>query len=538
MLDQKNIQGDIWPRLPKKAERFVFFRISNEQEFKKGLPMMADFLTTAYAASQNRDDIYRKKADGTLKGIIHLVSINIAFSSIGLAKLKADKLNDDVFNGGQFKDMTAPSEGETAEDHQGLDSQEEWVPEFKPSSGGIDGVLVVAGDSLESIDKSIQKTFDWVFNVGNDKQSIEKVYTKTGVVFDNHVEHFGWVDGISQPVVKGFDDISKKSGDKGMTPIDPGIIIVGNEGDESNHPEWAKDGSFMVFRIYEQLVPEFYHWCAMNTPTGAKETKEALQQGTAVKWSDKTFDEMGLFSSRLVGRWPHGAPMELHPKEDPNNGLHQDKDPKENQRIVAQNLGQEGLDRLKTLDLQNNTDDFNYSAMDQTKCPYASHMRKTGPRNDHPNYAKHLMMRRGIPYGEWCGDDERSRGTTEHERGLLFVSYQSSIDNGFRTQQKRWANTTDGPTDMAKYNGGNSQGIDPIIGQVHPSRLAKSTGDRINSKYQDPAPQLHFPDTVYGEVAPQVYDKAVDLARLCIPHGGEYFFSPSISALKEYFPSV
>lgn len=36
------------------------------------------------------------------------------------------------------------------------------------------------------------------------------------------------------------------------------VIFVGHEGDESKTPAWAKDGSFMVFRIYEQLVPEFY----------------------------------------------------------------------------------------------------------------------------------------------------------------------------------------------------------------------------------------------------------------------------------------
>lgn len=36
------------------------------------------------------------------------------------------------------------------------------------------------------------------------------------------------------------------------------VFIVGHEGDESKTPKWAKDGSFMVFRIYEQLVPEFY----------------------------------------------------------------------------------------------------------------------------------------------------------------------------------------------------------------------------------------------------------------------------------------
>ncbi|CAG7969545.1 unnamed protein product [Penicillium olsonii] len=525
------------PRLPKKAERFVFFRITNEKEFKKALPTMADYITTAHAASQNRNDIFKQKADGTLKGLIHLVSMNISFSAVGLAKLGAEKFNDEVFNGGQFKDMTAPSSGESEEDHQGLDLQQEWAPELMPSGGGIDGCLVVAGDSLESIDKSIKKTFDWVFNIGNENQSIDKVYTKVGKVFPDHLEHFGWVDGISQPIVHGLDDVVKQSGGKGMKPVNPGVIIVGGEGDESDHPEWAKDGSFMVFRIYEQLVPEFYHWCAFNCPTGIKEIMEAQAEQRPISWSDAAMDEMGLFSSRLIGRWPKGAPMELHPSDDPNYGLHQSKDPEENKRLVEMKFGQEGLDRLKTIKIKNLTDEFNYNPMDQTKCPYASHMRKTGPRDDYEEYTKHVMMRRGIPYGEWCEDEERNGGVTKAERGLLFVSYQSSIDNGFRTQQKRWANTSDGPTNFAKQAGGNSQGIDPIIGQIHPNLLAEKKAGEFSAKYAT-APKIDFPTPVYGEVAPQVFDKSLDLARLCVPHGGEYFFTPSISALKDYIPSI
>ena len=34
-------------------------------------------------------------------------------------------------------------------------------------------------------------------------------------------------------------------------------ILVGGEGDQGNHPAWANEGSFMVFRTYEQRVPEF-----------------------------------------------------------------------------------------------------------------------------------------------------------------------------------------------------------------------------------------------------------------------------------------
>ncbi|KAJ5667350.1 hypothetical protein N7507_003214 [Penicillium longicatenatum] len=58
----------------------------------------------------------RKKADGS-KELIKMVSMNIAFTASGLAKLSAEKFNDDIFNGGQFKDMTYLEEGEKAEDH-------------------------------------------------------------------------------------------------------------------------------------------------------------------------------------------------------------------------------------------------------------------------------------------------------------------------------------------------------------------------------------------------------------------------------------
>lgn len=116
-----------------------------------------------------------------------------------------------------------------------------------------------------------------------------------------------------------------------------------------------------------------------------------------------------------------GAPVELHPLDDPNHSKHK------GQAWATET-------NLKVL---NNTDDFNYNPRDQIRCPYASHMRKTGPRNDYPDYHKHVMIRRGIPYGEGCSKEEQAGGITQHERGLLFVSYQSSIGNGFVTQQKR-----------------------------------------------------------------------------------------------------
>lgn len=112
-------------------------------------------------------------------------------------------------------------------------------------------------------------------------------------------------------------------------------------------------------------------------------------------------------------------------------------DPAINRQELIKKHGEEGAKKLLAeLEHENHTDDFNYDPEDQTRCPFAAHIRKCGPRNDQPGYAKHLMMRRGIPYGPLTQPPEKAGGVTQHDRGLLFVSYQSSIDDGFRTVQK------------------------------------------------------------------------------------------------------
>lgn len=46
-----------------------------------------------------------------------------------------------------------------------------------------------------------------------------------------------------------------------------------------------------------------------------------------------------------------------------------------------------------------------------------------GPEDDN------VIIRRGIPYGEEVGDDEKEK--TKEDRGLLFVCYQGDIRSGF-----------------------------------------------------------------------------------------------------------
>ncbi|KAJ5229678.1 hypothetical protein N7489_010386 [Penicillium chrysogenum] len=529
--NKENIQGDIWPRLSKKHELFAFFRITDPVKFKDHLAVLVPSLTTASDAETFRKDIYKKKAEGTLKSIVFFSAINVAFSAKGLAKLGAEPFTDDVFNNGQWEDLTYPLEGDEKTKHNGLDDQHDWFHQFTPRNGYLDGVFTITGDTEKTLDntvRSVKKAFGVGLEKGDipstgghtiDSPSVQFVFQQQGHVLDDDKEHFGWVDGISQPIVIGLDTDEKvEEAKKGLKPIQAGTILVGGEGDQSNHPAWAKEGSFMVFRTYEQRTPEFVAWCAANT-------KKLETQGQTAE----AMVDLRKFSSRIVGRWPNGAPLELYPDADPTPL--RDPDPETNKKLLFKEWSEQGKnphEEYKKLEATNHTDAFTYNPEDQTRCPYAAHIRKCGPRDDFPNYERHLMMRRGIPYGPVTKTNEKGAGVSQHDRGLLFVSYQSDITNGFRFVQKEWANKADKPVDFSDKLGGKApQGIDAIIGQMPPYYRAENDV----TKYDSPAPNANFPDV--EKPVPKPSKHWIPIERWVIPRGGEYFFAPSISGIRE-----
>jgi hypothetical protein len=82
--------------------------------------------------------------------------------------------------------------------------------------------------------------------------------------------------------------------------------------------------------------------------------------------------------------------------------------------------------------------------------------------------------------------------------------------------RSEWANKSDFPHDKFAACGGQGPGIDPIIGQVR--------------KYPGKA---NIPSALGIQEASDVSNRYVDVERFVIPEGGEYFFTPSISALKD-----
>ncbi|OQE96789.1 hypothetical protein PENNAL_c0001G11003 [Penicillium nalgiovense] len=165
-----------------------------------------------------------------------------------------------------------------------------------------------------------------------------------------------------------------------------------------------------------------------------------------------------------------------------------------------------------------------------TKCPFAAHIRKMRPRADlyvgnddsddvdvdevsanHNVTNTNVFLRRSITLGPEVDELEEAQ-ETKKKRGIYFLCYQSDLRNGFNQLIARWAsNRTFAPN--TGIEGG--PGVDPIISQ------------------------RNRPDHPEGYV--NIYDKPDDESPYKLPlkfvawtdqRGGEYFFTPSIEALK------
>lgn len=145
------------------------------------------------------------------------------------------------------------------------------------------------------------------------------------------------MDGISSPAISTLTPPLP-----GQIVVPPGVLICGTSGDSVTRPSWAKNGSFLAYRHLNELVPEFNKFLADNPLNFPDIPRE---QGSE------------LLGARFFGRWKSGAPIDITPvHDDPALA----KDPQRN----------------------NNFDFSGNDQTDQTKCPFAAHIRKTNPRAD------------------------------------------------------------------------------------------------------------------------------------------------------------
>ncbi|KAF8143462.1 dye-decolorizing peroxidase precursor [Mycena galopus ATCC 62051] len=442
-LDTDNIQADILVGMHKASELFYFFAIEDAATFKEKLAsdILPLITSTTEILSVDTQPI---------------TAVNVAFSNTGLLALGVtDDLGDPDFVAGQF----AANETSTIGDNPST-----WDPAFAGNS--IHGVFLLASDTVGNIDTELANIQSILGT------SITELYSLQGAARpgdeEGH-EHFGFMDGISQPAVNGFTN-----------PVLPGqtagIFLLGEASDPvttTARTSWAKDGSFLVFRQLEQLVPEFNKFLADNPLDVEELGPEAGSE---------------LLGARMVGRWKSGAPIFLTPTAD-DPVLAADPNRNNNFTYVINGNGTENH--------------FN-----QTNCPFGAHIRKVHPRGDlDPSVENsHFIIRSSIPYGEEVTAAETASNTTSVDRGLAFVSYQSNIFNGFVFLQSIWINAIG----YAHYPS-RTVGVDPIIGTLG--------GGPKNISGLDP---LSFPPD----------GTANGLADYVVSRGGEYFFAPSLTGIS------
>jgi Dyp-type peroxidase family len=282
-------------------------------------------------------------------------------------------------------------------------------------------------------------------------------------------EHFGFRDGISQPIIEGLS----RDGSPHNT-IKAGEFILGypNEYDlltesprvkpefdslnilppgEFGSHDLGRNGSYLVFRQLSQNVEEFWSFLqkATQNPDGSNNSEARLK-----------------LAAKMVGRWPSGTSLVQSPdRDDPN--------------VIDKN-------------------DFAYHHLDARglRCPLGAHVRRTNPRDS-----------LGRTYGEPISpsfDPEAILNTpSSGERGIHFICINANISRQFEFLQHTWI-------DNPKFNGLYEE-TDPLMGDRHPLGTKTDT---------------------FTEPATPMRNRTKGLPQFVVVRGGAYFFLPGIKAIR------
>lgn len=331
---------------------------------------------------------------------------------------------------------------------------DQWEPGL---AGEIHALLLVAASS-ESEQLALRAEYEARFAGTGGAVTVRAAELGRALVNDdkNGIEHFGYMDGRSQPLALQ-EDVDRELQIGGIDQWDPSIplsqLLVRCPGGKLD----VSYGSYFVFRKLEQDVQGF--------------KRREIDLAEILPGAGERA------GASVVGRFENGTPVTLSDRE-----------------LAPIAAGDKGL-----------PNNFNYlNDPAGLKCPFAGHIRKSNPRSDTRDSKSHLMARRGIPYG--ARTDNPNDGQLANKPtggvGLLFMAYQSDLENQFEFTQRFWVNN---PT-FAQQD----TGIDPVIGQG-----PVADGQRYPKQYG------------------LTLSAAFDFSGFVKMRGGEYFFAPSISFLKK-----
>jgi deferrochelatase/peroxidase EfeB len=223
---------------------------------------------------------------------------------------------------------------------------------------------------------------------------------RDGGALPNGRVHFGYRDGISQPVIEGAPE--RQLADR-QPPAPTGEFLLGYPSQFVDFSyrvpqpdELGQNGSFGVFRIGKQEVQLFEAFLE----------KEAAKHQVSKEW----------VAAKLCGRWRNGLPLSLSPEAD------------------HPALADEALNDFDYV--KSNTFPADPRGL---RCPVGAHIRRCNPRGSFiaggDDSHKHRIVRRGLPYGPPYDPNQPDDGV---ERGLLGMFICVSIRDQFEFLISQW----------------------------------------------------------------------------------------------------
>ena len=448
-LERHDIQGFVlssYAHLP--CANYLLLQITDPELARRWIQGLEGQITTA-----------ERKQEG--------FSLNLAFTSTGLSKLG--------FSASELSTFSRPfAEGIVSEHRSRIlgdtyeNAPEKW--DWGSAVNPVDILLLIFAEDENALERQLSQRFGEI-------ESCDGLQTVAALAAGRQPdtkEHFGFEDGVGQPVIEGSgSEVRQQRRTRHSTIIKAGEFILGYENElnirvalpeAKGMPTFGQNGTYLVFRQIGQDVAKFWnHLREITRRDDGSDNDDALER----------------LAAKIVGRWKSGAPLTKYPEGDPY---------KDTAQISTDN-------------------DFEYDAEDKKGfgCPIGAHIRRANPRDSlgpDPETAlqsakRHRIMRRGRSYGHRIKNRFEDDGV---KRGLNFICLNGDIERQFEFMQQTWINN--------RSFAGLYDEVDPLIGKK--SKDANSF-------------------TVQRDPVRRRFHNLQDFVSI---KGGAYFFMPGIKALK------
>jgi len=391
-----DMQGLIISAFPQlDAAEYVPLQIDDPEMARQWFGRMADLVTTAFEHPQFAVHPFTGTFGPTVK-----LNVNVAITYSGLAKLwNLSKDDRDSFAYPFVEGIAGNPHRSRILGDVGKSEPNSW--RWGGARNPVDVLLMVFAEDDSSRDHAVQ--------VALTSSGLSPILNERLIALSlkaaNQREHFGFVDGKSQPILTGTADAERFSESMHVTELGEFVLGYPNTDQQVIVPagqqfDFLKNGSYLVLRQLAQDVPLF--WRFVHENAGAANAE--------------------MLASKIVGRWPDGRPL--------LPGGHADNN------------------------------EFDYAGDPHGfGCPVGSHIRRSNPRgslSEEPFHREkvngHRVLRRGRSYGpKWSGDPDDTR-----PRGLVFLVLNADIERQFEFISQNWTNG-------ASFSGLSGE-TDPLVG--------------------------------------------------------------------------